>query len=161
MDDLDTAIVAQLQENARISLADLGRSVNLSPPALGVRLRRLEETGVITGYHATVDPAKLGLPMMAFIRVSAASDVLADVVAVAERRSEVVECHRGTGADCFILKVVVSTLVHLENLIDDFTRFGQVTTSLVLSSPIVRRSIAVSPRKKSRAHKHPARSRRR
>ncbi len=70
MDDLDTAIVAQLQENARISLADLGRSVNLSPPALGVRLRRLEETGVITGYHARIHPPALGAKLLVFVEIT-------------------------------------------------------------------------------------------
>ncbi len=105
------------------------------------RVRNLETAGVITGYRAELDLKKLGLPILAMIRISAVGDVLPRITAVVRAMPEVLECHRGTGADSFIMKVAVASIAHLEALIDRLTPFGTTSTSIVLSSPVERRLI--------------------
>ena len=143
LDAVDWRILTILQEDGRISYTDLGKQVGLTRPAVAERVRRLEEIGVITGYRAEVDPSKLGLPILAFIRIGAIGDVFASVAKVVLEIPEVIECHRGTGGECFILKVRVSSLPHLESVIDQLTQFGQVTTSIVLSSVLRQRAITL------------------
>ncbi len=141
LDDIGWHILRELQENARISFSELGRRVGLSIPAVTERVRRMVEAGIITGFHADVDPAKVGLPITAFIRMSITGDVSAKIAALIQNMVEVDECHRGTGGDSFILKVRVSSVTHLENLIERLLPFGTTTTSIVLSSPVTKRFI--------------------
>jgi Lrp/AsnC family leucine-responsive transcriptional regulator len=141
LDKTDWEIIQALQENARLSFTELGQVVGLSRPAVAERVRRLEESQVITGYRAEVNLAKLGYTIVAFVRISAVGDVLAQIRGVVKELPEVLECHRGTGNDCFILKIIASSIQHLEKTIDRLTRYGQVTTSLVLSSVVTRRII--------------------
>jgi Lrp/AsnC family leucine-responsive transcriptional regulator len=141
LDRTDWRIIQALQENARLSFTELGQLVGLSRPAVAERVRRLEEGQVITGYRAEVNLAKLGYTIVAFVRVSAVGDVLPQIRGVVEELPEVLECHRGTGSDCFILKIIASSIQHLERTIDRLTRYGQVTTSLVLSSVVTGRII--------------------
>jgi Lrp/AsnC family leucine-responsive transcriptional regulator len=138
LDAIGWRILDELQRDARLSYSELGARVGLSPPAVAERMRRLEEAGVITGYRAEVDPAKLGLPITAFIRCTSPGP---QVGAIARQSPEVLECHRVTGSDAFILKVVVASVAHLESLIDRLLPYGQPTTSLVLSSPLPQRAI--------------------
>lgn len=139
LDDKGWALLHELQLDARLSFGELGRRVGLSTPAVAERVRNLEAAGVITGYRAEIDLKKLGLPILAVIRVSAVGDVLPRITAVAQAMREVLECHRGTGADSFIMKVAVSSVAHLESVIDRLTPFGTTSTSIVLSSPVERR----------------------
>jgi Lrp/AsnC family transcriptional regulator, leucine-responsive regulatory protein len=139
LDEIGWNILHELQVNARLSFAELGRRVGLSVPAVTERVRRLEEAGVITGFHAAVNPAKVGLPIMAFIRMSITGNVSAKVTAMIQQMVEVDECHRGTGGDSFILKVHVSSVKHLEDLLERLLPFGTTTTSIVLSSPVTQR----------------------
>ena len=141
LDAIGWRILAELQANARISYAELGRRVGLTTPAVSERVRRLEESGVIAGYRTEVDPAKVGLPITAFIRMSIVGDVSNALVALVRELPEVVECHKGTGGDSFILKVTVRSVAHLEALIDRLIPFGTTSTSIVLSSPVERRTI--------------------
>jgi len=134
-------LLKELQLDARLSFAELGRRVGLSTPAAAERVRNLEAAGVITAYRAELDLKKLGLPMLAMIRISAVGDVLPRITAVVRAMPEVLECHRGTGADSFIMKVAVASVAHLETLIDRLTPFGTTSTSIVLSSPVERRLI--------------------
>ena len=140
LDETDWHIMKELQENARLSYAELGRIVNLSRPAVAERMRRLEEMGVISGYRAEINLAKLGYGITAFVRINAQGDV-SELLAAIRDVPEVLECHRGTGNDSFILKVVVPSLWQLESVIDRFLRFGQVTTSVVLSSVLTKRVV--------------------
>ncbi|WNZ27718.1 Lrp/AsnC family transcriptional regulator [Leptolyngbya sp. NK1-12] len=142
LDEIDWQLLDALQEDARLSYTELGKQVGLTRPAVAERVRRLEERGVITGYRAEVDPVKLGLPILAFVRIGAIGDVFASVAKVVVEIPEVLECHRGTGGECFILKVRVASLPHLEAVIDRLTKFGQVTTSIVLSSVLTQRPIS-------------------
>lgn len=141
LDKLDWKILVELQEDARLSYAELGRRVGLSTPAAAQRVRRLEDAGVIRAFRAEIDPAKVGLPITAFIRMSVVGDVLAKVTAAVRKMPEIVECHRTTGEDSFILKIHVVTVEELKAVIDHLTPYGTTSTSLVLSSLVERRVI--------------------
>jgi len=141
LDPIGRRILRELQENGRISFAELGRRVGLSTPAVTERVRSMEEAGIITGYRAEVGLDRIGLKIHAFIRMSIVGDVFTRITALVKAMPEVLECHRGTGADSFIMKVAVSSVEHLESLIDRLTPFGTTSTSIVLSSPVPRRTV--------------------
>ena len=134
-------LLCALQENARSSYADLGRRVGLTPPAVADRIRRLELAGIITGYHAAVDPAKLGLGLTAIIRFQTPTAPFERIYSVIKGCPEIVECHRVTGGDCMTLRAVVSSVEHLQELINKLAPYGSSNTSIVLSSPIHHRAI--------------------
>lgn len=141
MDTTNWRILNALQEDSRISMAELGRRVGLSAPAASERVRRLEDAGIIEGYRAVINPRALGRTILAFVRISALGNVKDRVNQLVQRMPEVLECHRGTGNDCFILKVSVPSIDHLERVTDAFTDFGSLTTSVVLSSLLTSRTI--------------------
>ncbi len=141
LDQIDWKILKTLQENARATYAELGRQINLTTPAVIERVRKLEDAGIITGYRAEIDTAKVGLPITAFIRMSISGVDFSRIVKIASESNEVLECHRGTGGDSFIMKVAVASVEHLQNLIDRLTPYGITTTSIVLSSPVKNRVI--------------------
>src|SRR5690348_16270327 len=146
LDDVDRALLAALQRDGRATYADLGRLVGLSPSAVTERVRRLEHSGVITGYAAEIDPEKLGLPIHAFVRLRYPRGnykPFHDLLAVTP---EVVEAHHITGDDCFLLAVRTASMRHLEEVAGRLAGLGSVTTSVVYSSPLPRRSpAAVTP----------------
>ena len=143
LDDTNLALLGELQSDARLSLAELGRRVGLSSPAVAERLQRLERDGVIRGYRAELDPAALGYALSAVIRVRPAPRQLHKVADVARGVPEVVECHRITGEDCYLIKAHIRSMTHLEELLDELAPFGQTTTSIIQSSPVPLRGIAV------------------
>jgi Lrp/AsnC family transcriptional regulator, leucine-responsive regulatory protein len=143
LDPTDRRLLTQLQADARLSLAELGRRVGLSSPAVAERLRRLEGDGVITGYHAQVDPARLGFGLGVLVRIRPAPRQLAAVAQLARETREIVECLRVTGDDCYVMTAHVRDVVHLEELIDAFAAYGQTTTSVMQSAPVPRRGVAV------------------
>ena len=143
LDDTNLQLLAELQADARLSLAELGRRVGLSSPAVAERLGRLERDGVILGYHARLDPRALGLALSAVIRVRPAPLQLKQVATVARESAEVVECRRITGEDCYVMLAHVRSVEHLEELIDRFAAHGQTTTSIVQSAPVPPRGIDV------------------
>jgi Lrp/AsnC family leucine-responsive transcriptional regulator len=145
MDDTNLRLLSELQRDARLSLAELGRRVGLSPPAVAERLQRLERDGVIRGYRAEFDPVALGYPLSAVIRIRPAPRQLPKLADLARSAPEVVECLRITGEDCYLLRAYVRSVTHLEELIDRFTPFGQTTTSIVQSAPVPSRGIALTP----------------
>jgi Lrp/AsnC family leucine-responsive transcriptional regulator len=138
LDGLAWKILAELQADARLSYAELGRRVGLSTPAAAERVRKLEDAGVIQGYTALLDPERLGLGVGAFIRIrhGGAEALAKKLTAAAAKMPEVVECHRCTGDESFILKVRVESVRHLQGLIDQLTPYGMTSTSLILSSPV-------------------------
>src|SRR6187551_1382051 len=119
-DATDARLLTELQGDARLTNAELGRRVNLSPPAVADRLRRLERDGVITGYRAEVDAKALGYTLGAIMRIRPSARQLPKVAELARERPEVVECHRITGEDCFFLKLYVRDIAHLEEVVDRF-----------------------------------------
>jgi Lrp/AsnC family leucine-responsive transcriptional regulator len=143
LDDTNLRLLAELQEDARLSLAELGRRVGLSPPAVAERLARLEQDEVILGYHARLNPRALGLQLSAVIRARPAGRQLHEVGKVARRTPEVVECRRVTGEDCYVMTVHVRSVEHLEEVIDRFAAYGQTTTSIIQSAPVPARGIAL------------------
>jgi len=143
LDDVNLSLLDELQRDARLSLAELGRRVGLSPPAVAERLGRLENDEVVRGYHAEVDPAALGYTLSAVLRIRPAPRELRKVAELAQKTPEVVECHRVTGDDCYFMKMHVRDVGHLEEVIDRFAAFGQTTTSIIQSSPVPPREIAL------------------
>jgi Lrp/AsnC family transcriptional regulator, leucine-responsive regulatory protein len=143
IDEIDWKILKELQINARISFAELGRRVGLTTPAVIERIRKMEDAGIIAGYRVEIDPAKVGLPITAFLRMSITGVDYSHIIEVASESTEVLECHRGTGGDSFIMKVAVADVGHLQTLIDKLTPYGITTTSIVLSSPVKRRIIEI------------------
>ena len=144
LDDIDKKILHELQEDARISYAELGRRVGLTTPAVIERVRKLEDAGIITGYRAEIDTAKVGLPITAFVRMSISGVDYSHIIEVASDSYEVLECHRGTGGDSFIMKVAVGSVDHLQDVIDRLVPYGITTTTIVLSSPVKRRTIDIA-----------------
>ncbi len=142
VDAISRQLLGELQADARLSVAELGRRVGLSPPAVAERLARLESGGVITGYAARVDPRALGLGLSAIIRIRPGPRQVAKVAQLAQATEEIVECHRVTGEDCFVMRAHVRDVTHLEALIDRLVVFGQTTTSIIQSSPVPGRGVA-------------------
>jgi len=143
LDETNRRLLIELQDNARLTLAELGRRVGLSSPAVTERLQRLEQAGTILGYHAELDPRALGLALSAVIRIRPTSGQIPKVAEVARQTPEIVECNRITGEDCYLMKVHLRDVQHLEEVIDRFTPFGQTTTSIMQSSPVPLRGIAI------------------
>jgi Lrp/AsnC family leucine-responsive transcriptional regulator len=136
LDATNLRILEELQADARLTMAELGRRVSLSPPAVADRVQRLERAGVISGYHAAVDPKAVGYPIAAVVRVRPASRQLHKIPEVARELPEVVECYRITGEDCFFVKLHLRSMEDLEGILDRFVVFGQTTTSIIHSAPV-------------------------
>jgi Lrp/AsnC family leucine-responsive transcriptional regulator len=141
LDTTDINLLQELEIDARLSLAELGRRVGLSPPAVADRLERLEESGVISAYRAEIDPRALGYELAVVLRIRPAPRELKKVAELAQRTPEIVECHRITGDDCYLMKAHVRDVEHMEEVIDRFAIYGQTTTSIVQSSPVPRRGL--------------------
>jgi Lrp/AsnC family transcriptional regulator, leucine-responsive regulatory protein len=139
LDKIDWKILAALQDDARVATAELARKTSLSAPAVAERIQKLQDRGIIRGFHAAVDAGAVGLPVTAMIRMSVVGDILPRLAILLQSLPEVVECYRGTGSDSFIMKVCVASVEHLEQLINKLTPFGMTTTSVVLSTVVPRR----------------------
>ena len=139
LDSTDRKIIGELTSDGRVSLAELGRRVNLSSPAVAERVQRLERAGVIIGYHAEIDPRALGYQLTAIVRIKPGPGQLQRIPELALEIPEVGECHRITGEDCFYLKVHVRSIDELSLVLDRFLTYGETTTSLINASPIPRR----------------------
>lgn len=141
LDNVNWQILQALQENARLSFVELGKRIGLTPPAVAERVRKLEEVGIITGYRAHVDLAQLGFSLLVFIRLVTSASQYEQVLDLARTLPEVLECHHITGGEAFIIKAVVTSVQHLEQLIGQFSPYGQTISSVVLSSPVVKETV--------------------
>jgi Lrp/AsnC family leucine-responsive transcriptional regulator len=141
VDAVGWQILCELQENSRLSFSELGRRVGMTAPAVAERVRRLEDAGIITGYRLDLDVERLGFPMLAFVRLASRGAPLSEVAQAVADSPEVLECHHVTGEDCYVMKVAVRSVRHLEALLDRLVRYGNTTTSVVISSPVTRRII--------------------
>nr|WSX47893.1 Lrp/AsnC family transcriptional regulator [Streptomyces sp. NBC_00974] len=136
LDDIDWAIIDELQRDARISLSELGRRVSLGSSATTERVRHLEAMGVITGYRAVVDLTKVGYPVLAVVRLKYPGNHHQPLRRLLADRREILECLRTTGDDCYTLKVAATSMEHLEALMDELAGFGSTTTSVVYSQTL-------------------------
>jgi Lrp/AsnC family transcriptional regulator, leucine-responsive regulatory protein len=143
MDRIAWRIVEELQQNARLSWAELGRRVGLTTPAVAERVHRLEKLGVIRGFHADINLERLGMPILIFVRLSMAGPeaLVRTFQQQAKTWDEVLECHRVTGSDSFIVKARVVSVEHLESFLDKLGHYGTTSTSTVLSSPVLQRTV--------------------
>ena len=145
LDDVGRHILRELQENPRIAYSELGRRVGMTQPAAAERIRRMEEAGIITGYRVDLDLDKVGLPISALVRVDTPDErkggQLLDTIC---DMPEVLECHRVTGDESYVLKVAVASMKQLEKLLSRLVTYGQTTTSIILSST-VRQVLEIRP----------------
>jgi Lrp/AsnC family leucine-responsive transcriptional regulator len=139
LDAVNLRLLQELQADGRLGMAELGRRVGMSPPAVAERVQRLERAGVISGYHAELSPRQLGFPVAAIVRIRPAPGQLARIPDVARETPEVAECHRITGEDCYLLRLHLRSIDELEEVLDRFTPYGLTTTSIIHSSPVPRR----------------------
>ncbi|GJH22564.1 Lrp/AsnC family transcriptional regulator [Caballeronia novacaledonica] len=134
LDRLDWRIIETLQVNARVTNTELGKQIGLSQPAVTARIKRLEERGVIEGYSARVNAGLVGRDISALIRIQTTHAQITKCLKAFATMPEIIEAHRITGDDCFVVRVVVQKMSQLEKTIDALARFGPVTTSIVLAS---------------------------
>ncbi|WP_047868277.1 Lrp/AsnC family transcriptional regulator [Nocardiopsis sp. RV163] len=142
LDSVDQRILAELQRDGRLSFNELSRRVNLSAPAVADRVRRLTDRGVITGYHAHVDPAAAGLPVTALVRMECfgAHCLLRDEASL--EMPEILQVHRVTGDDCCVLLIAVRSMEHFEKVIDRLAEHGRPSSTMVMSSPVPWRPVS-------------------
>jgi Lrp/AsnC family transcriptional regulator, leucine-responsive regulatory protein len=136
LDATNLAILRHLTAQPGIAIRELARRVDMSAPAVNERVLRLKDAGVIKREWLEVDPQALGLAVTAYVRVRPMPGGLAKVIKLAQSTPEVVECHRVTGEDCLLMKVLVPTVQQLESLLDRFLMHGNTTSSLIVSSPV-------------------------
>lgn len=143
LDRIAWKIIEELQQDARISWAELGRRVGLTTPAVAERVHRLEKLGVIRGFHADISLERLGLPILIFVRLSMAGPeaLVRTFQQQVKTWDEVIECHRVTGSDSFIVKARVVSVEHLERFLDKLGHYGTTSTATVLSSPVQQRTV--------------------
>ena len=146
LDETGWQLLHELQQNARLSFSELGQRIGLSSPAVAERVHKMEDAGIITGYHAEVDPAKLGFPVMAIIRMTSlarsgkyATASSKQVIALVNQFPEVIESYRASGSDITLMKVIAISVQHLDDVIERLAELGQTTTSIVLSPPTIKK----------------------
>lgn len=139
LDKTGWKLLNELQKNARVSYTELGQKVGLTSPAVTDRIRRMEEAGIITGYHAKVDLTKVGLPIMAIVRLGEVGGQSCAVRAEQiSQIAEVIECIRTTGDDSIIVKVVARSMDHLTAVLDQISQYGVPSTSIARAEPMMR-----------------------
>jgi Lrp/AsnC family transcriptional regulator, leucine-responsive regulatory protein len=145
LDAANVRILAELQCDPRVTMAELGRRIGMSAPSVAERMRRMEATGIIAGYAVVINPTPLGLPIAAYIRIRPHAGQLAQIAELARSIPEVVECHRITGEDCYLIKVHIPAMEQLDRILDCFLVYGSTTTSIIQSSPIPLRQPPLPP----------------
>jgi Lrp/AsnC family transcriptional regulator, leucine-responsive regulatory protein len=143
LDATDLRMLSELQQDGRLTLAELGRRVGLSAPAVTERLARLERDEVILGYRAQLNPRALGYALTVVIRIRPAPRELRHVAELAQSTPEVVDCRRVTGEDCYVMTAHVRSVEHLEEVIDRFAIYGQTTSAIVQSAPVADRGLSL------------------
>jgi Lrp/AsnC family transcriptional regulator, leucine-responsive regulatory protein len=139
LDAVNLQLLDELSRDGRLGIAELGRRIGMSAPAVADRVQRLERAGVITGYHAEIDSGAVGFPVSAVVRIRPSPGQLQRIPEIARETPEVAECHRITGEDCYLLRLHLRAIDGLEEVLDRFTPYGLTTTSIIHSSPVPRR----------------------
>jgi Lrp/AsnC family leucine-responsive transcriptional regulator len=146
LDATNLRLLKLLSSNPRSSVKALAAEIGMSGPAVAERVQRLYDANIITGQRLEIDPRQLGLHVTAYVRVRPMPGALPDVAALAQATPEVVECHRVTGEDCFIMKVLVARIEDLEVVLDEFLKLGNTTSSIVQSTPVALRAAPLPAR---------------
>jgi Lrp/AsnC family leucine-responsive transcriptional regulator len=141
-DGTDWRILAELQRDGRMSYAELAKAVSMSPSAVTERVRRLEQAGIIQGYTAVIDPDRLGLSIMALVRLRYPTGYYKPFHELVAATPQIIEAHHVTGEDCFVLKVLARSMRDLEGITGRIAGLGAITTSVVYSSPLPRRALS-------------------
>jgi Lrp/AsnC family leucine-responsive transcriptional regulator len=141
LDGVNRRLLHLLDRNARMSTAQLARSVNMSAPAVRERIQALESAGVIRGYRLDLDPAALGLTVSAWVRVRPSPGELGNTARLLQRMPEVTEAHRVTGEDCFIVRIIAPTIQDIEALLDQLLVHGTTNSAIVVSTVVAPRSV--------------------
>jgi len=156
IDPHDTRILAELQADARLTMAELGRRVHLSQPAVTERVRKLEAAGVITGYRATVDLTRLGYGIRAVVRIGRAE--YARIVKLVQQIPEVVNAYNVTGEDSWVIEIAVIDVPHLDAVVSRFCQLTETSTAIILN--VVREHQPMAPARRDDARPAPKKARR-
>jgi Lrp/AsnC family leucine-responsive transcriptional regulator len=143
LDEINLRLLTELIADPRLPMSALARRVNMSAPAVSERVRRMREARILTGYRVDIDPASLGLPVAAYVRIRPGPGQLPKLMQHTAGHQQVSECHRITGEDCLLVKVHAPTIQQLEAVLDSFLLYGQTTTSIVVSSPVPPRQLPI------------------
>jgi Lrp/AsnC family transcriptional regulator, leucine-responsive regulatory protein len=135
-DPVHVQILRALSANPRIPNAELARLVGMSGPAVRERVQRLEEVGLIRGIRLELDPALMGYPVALMVRIRPMPGQIQKIIELARNTPRVVECHRITGEDCFLMRLHLESIDLLDGVLDTFLLYGQTTTSIIQSSPV-------------------------
>jgi Lrp/AsnC family leucine-responsive transcriptional regulator len=146
LDTVNQQILTELLIDPRLTMSALGRRIGMSSPAVTERVQRMERAGVIRGYRLDVDPAALGLPVTAWVRVRPGPGQLPKIAALAVALTNISECHRISGEDCFLMKVHAATVESLTDTLDQVLQYGQTITSIVHSTPVPPRALPINSR---------------
>lgn len=136
LDVTNIDILRLLLDDPRLAMSELARRIGMSAPAVTERVQRMQDAGVIRGARLDVDQVALGLGITAFVRVRPMPGQLQNISELARKTPEIIECHRVTGEDCFIMKVLVGRVELLEAVLDELLKFGNTTSSIVQSTPV-------------------------
>lgn len=139
IDGIGISILRELQADARTSYSEIGRRVGLSSPAVAERVRKMEESGIIRGYHARLHPDTLGQRVTAFITLTTQSRHYPEIFALAQKRKDILECHHISGNESLIIKAASGSITGLDKLVERLGKFGETKTAIVLSSPVVKK----------------------
>jgi Lrp/AsnC family transcriptional regulator, leucine-responsive regulatory protein len=144
LDAVNRRLLSELQSEPRMTMSALARRVGMSSPAVTERVQRMERAGVIRGYRLDINPAALGLPVTAWVRVRPGPGQLPKIAKLAATIPQISECHRISGEDCFLIKVHAATIESLTETLDQILVFGQTITSIVHSSPVPPRALPIN-----------------
>ena len=143
LDNFDQKILQLLQQDARMSHAEIGRQVHLSQPAVSERIKRLESAQVIRAYRAELNPKALGYQITAMIRLSTQQG--RPYVQFVENCPEIIDCYTVTGEDGAVMRVLARDIEHLQQIINALNAFGSTSTSIVLTTHVAGKSISTLP----------------
>ncbi len=141
LDSIDAAILRELCADARVPRAELSRRVGLSAPSVADRVRRLEDVGIITGYGARIDPARLGYGLTILVRARPLPGEMKNMIEAIRETPQIVACDRVSGEDCFVARAHVRGVAEMEAVIDRIVPFGATNSSIVQSSPVEERLV--------------------
>ncbi|MEM7334782.1 MAG: Lrp/AsnC family transcriptional regulator [Chloroflexota bacterium] len=149
LDEIHWKILFLVQKDARLSYAEIGKRIGLSAPAVAERLKKLEEGGIIRGYHAQVDPDFLGLTFMGIVNIQNTKRDSAKIIQLAKEIPEVLSCDVITGSNNYVIRVAATSRGHFSRVINQFLEHGLTTSSIVLDRPVVFKPISIDTLGKS------------